>query len=180
MSLRRSRLRPRGSSAACRAPQGRPFPPCSVGGVLAFESPGLRFSKIMAEREGFEPSRRGLATYAISSRVPSASSDTSPRTGLFSKVLAEREGFEPSVRFYPYNRLAGGCLQPTRPPLRFLPCVVPCTPCLHADSARRRRHEAVATLCTRRLAEGVGFEPTEAFASAVFKTAALSHSAIPP
>ena len=26
--------------------------------------------------------------------------------------MAEREGFEPSVRFYPYNRLAGGCLQP--------------------------------------------------------------------
>ena len=28
------------------------------------------------------------------------------------KNMAEREGFEPSVRFYPYNRLAGGCLQP--------------------------------------------------------------------
>ena len=26
--------------------------------------------------------------------------------------VAEREGFEPSVEFYPYNRLAGGCLQP--------------------------------------------------------------------
>ena len=42
--------------------------------------------------------------------------------------VAEREGFEPSVRFYPYNRLAGGCLQPARPPLRtntftnILPC----------------------------------------------------------
>ena len=32
--------------------------------------------------------------------------------------VAEREGFEPSVQFYPYNRLAGGCLQPARPPLR--------------------------------------------------------------
>jgi hypothetical protein len=80
----------------------------------------------MAEREGFEPSRRGLATYAISSRVPSASSDTSPLPYRFespalrsTKILAEREGFEPSVRFYPYNRLAGGCLQPARPPLRF-------------------------------------------------------------
>src|SRR4030067_897878 len=30
------------------------------------------------------------------------------------------------------------------------------------------------------LAEGVGFEPTEAYASAVFKTAAFSRSAIPP
>ena len=26
--------------------------------------------------------------------------------------MAEREGFEPSVECYPYNRLAGGCLQP--------------------------------------------------------------------
>ncbi len=32
----------------------------------------------------------------------------------------------------------------------------------------------------RRLAEGVGFEPTSPFGEAVFKTAALNHSAIPP
>ncbi len=32
----------------------------------------------MAEREGFEPSRRGLPAHTISSRAPSASSDTSP------------------------------------------------------------------------------------------------------
>ncbi len=43
-----------------------------------------------------------------------------PGSPLF-KDMAEREGFEPSVRFYPYNRLAGGCLQPTRPPLRQFP-----------------------------------------------------------
>ena len=30
------------------------------------------------------------------------------------------------------------------------------------------------------LAEGVGFEPTFAFAKAVFKTAAIVHSATPP
>jgi hypothetical protein len=30
------------------------------------------------------------------------------------------------------------------------------------------------------MAEGVGFEPTDAFASAVFKTAALNRSATPP
>ena len=30
------------------------------------------------------------------------------------------------------------------------------------------------------MAEGVGFEPTETCASAVFKTAAFVHSAIPP
>ena len=30
------------------------------------------------------------------------------------------------------------------------------------------------------MAEGVGFEPTSPFGEAVFKTAALNHSAIPP
>ena len=45
--------------------------------------------------------------------------------------VAEREGFEPSVQFYPYNRLAGGCLQPARPPLR--------ANILHEYSARLRR-----------------------------------------
>ena len=30
------------------------------------------------------------------------------------------------------------------------------------------------------MAEGVGFEPTEPCSSAVFKTAALNHSATPP
>ena len=31
---------------------------------------------------------------------------------LWAHLMAEREGFEPSVGDYPYNRLAGGCLQP--------------------------------------------------------------------
>jgi hypothetical protein len=31
--------------------------------------------------------------------------------------MAERQGFEPWVGNYPHNRLAGGCLQPARPPL---------------------------------------------------------------
>src|SRR5262249_44138540 len=64
--------------------------------------------------------------------------------------MAERRGFEPPDRFYPINRLAGGCLQP------------------------------LGHLSAGRLAEGVGFEPTEPYGSAVFKTAALDHSAIPP
>src|SRR5205085_760380 len=64
--------------------------------------------------------------------------------------MAERRGFEPPDRFYPVNRLAGGCLQP------------------------------LGHLSARLLAEGVGFEPTEPCGSAVFKTAALNHSAIPP
>lgn len=32
--------------------------------------------------------------------------------------MAEREGFEPSIQFYPYTRLAGERLRPSRPPLR--------------------------------------------------------------
>ena len=46
-------------------------------------------------------------------------------------TLAERRGFEPPDRFYPINRLAGGCLQP------------------------------LGHLSKTALAEGVGFEPTE-------------------
>src|SRR2546429_2354640 len=45
--------------------------------------------------------------------------------------MAERRGFEPPGRFYPANRLAGGCLQP------------------------------LGHLSNAILAEGVGFEPTE-------------------
>ncbi len=45
--------------------------------------------------------------------------------------MAEREGFEPSVEYNPHTRLAGGCLRP------------------------------LGHLSTGRLAEGVGFEPTE-------------------
>lgn len=36
----------------------------------------------------------------------------------FGLNLAEREGFEPSIQFYPYTRLAGERLRPSRPPLR--------------------------------------------------------------
>ena len=39
---------------------------------------------------------------------------------------------------------------------------------------------AAATNPTWFVAEGVGFEPTSPFEEAVFKTAALNHSAIPP
>ena len=61
-------------------------------------------------------------------------------------------GFEPMVEFYPHTRLAGEHLQPTRSSLRVI----------------------------FRMAEGVGFEPTEVLPSTVFKTAAFDHSAIPP
>ena len=65
--------------------------------------------------------------------------------------VAERMGFEPMVECYPHTRLAGEHLQPARSSLRMV-----------------------------RVAEGVGFEPTEVLPSTVFKTAAFDHSAIPP
>jgi hypothetical protein len=65
--------------------------------------------------------------------------------------MAEREGFEPSVEVSSHTRLAGERLQPTRPSLQL-----------------------------NFLAEGVGFEPTVPLGTAIFKTAALNHSAIPP
>ncbi len=73
---------------------------------------------------------------------------------LISKKMAEREGFEPSKELSSFTRLAGERLQPSRPSLR----------------------KAAENF----LAEGVGFEPTVPLGTAVFKTAAFSHSAIPP
>ena len=74
--------------------------------------------------------------------------------GLIIHHTAGRQGFEPWVEIYcPHNRLAGG---PDRP-LRHLP--------------------RCASLVK---AEGVGFEPTVTCATTVFKTVALSRSAIPP
>src|SRR4030067_3551540 len=106
-------------------------------------------------------------------------------------MMAEREGFEPSVRFYPYNRLAGGCLQPTRPPLRSIGDIpkgdMPTgdSPDLIVEKPRSvPAHRSVPPqrwgVSPPHLAGGGGFEPTEACASAVFKTAAFSRSAIPP
>jgi hypothetical protein len=61
---------------------------CSKSGYGALRSlsiiilPPLRFTckhKGKAERVGFEPTRRLNTAYAISSRAPSANSDTSPK-----------------------------------------------------------------------------------------------------
>jgi hypothetical protein len=41
-----------------------------------------KFRRGKAERVGFEPTRRLNTAYAISSRAPSANSDTSPNTSL--------------------------------------------------------------------------------------------------
>ena len=65
--------------------------------------------------------------------------------------MAEKEGFEPSVEFNPHTHLAGEHLQPLG----------------HLSAYKI-------------LAEEVGFEPTDACTSTVFKTAAFDHSATPP
>ena len=66
---------------------------------------------------------------------------------------AGRQGFEPWVGFYSDNHLAGG----------------PDRPLWHLPNVRLLS-----------LAEEVGFEPTIGFPIPVFKTGALSRSAIPP
>ena len=76
--------------------------------------------------------------------------------------MAEREGFEPSVELSPHTRLAGERLQPARP------------------SLQKFFQNFYIKLLRNFMAEGVGFEPTEALTSTVFKTAAFDHSAIPP
>src|SRR5512143_331546 len=107
------------------------------------EKPLSRKTPFFAGGQQTRSRRLGRAPFAAQSSHLSV-------TNLARRRVAEREGFEPSVQFYPYNRLAGGCLQPTRPPLPTI------------------------------LAEGAGFEPAGRRRPAVFKTAAFSRSAIPP
>ena len=63
--------------------------------------------------------------------------------------MAEREGFEPSVEVSPHTRLAGERLQPARPSLR-------------KTLKKLKFSQQFLNLCYEGLAEGVGFEPTEA------------------
>src|SRR5512139_3066439 len=98
----------------------------------------------MAEREGFEPSRRGLATYAISSRVPSASSDTSPYgqpsrgTGSRARVRipgspdTEKHGGEGGIRTL-------GTVLPVQPLSRRLPSAGSATSPDHLGGGSRIR-----------------------------------------
>jgi hypothetical protein len=83
--------------------------------------------------------------------------------------MAEREGFEPSVEVSPYTRLAGEHLKPTRSSLRLGLAVSDQVVDFYA-----------AMILRGFMAEGEGFEPPFPGRKAVFKTAALSHSAIPP
>ena len=71
-------------------------------------------------------------------------------------------GFEPMMEYNPHTRLAGERLQPARP------------------SLQKFFQNFYIKLLRNFMAEGVGFEPTEALTSTVFKTAAFDHSAIPP
>ena len=76
---------------------------------------------------------------------------------LFSSIsgyLAQKEGFEPSRRFYPAYSLSRG-----------------------APSASWVLPQVDGKI---QLAERVGFEPTDAFTSPVFKTGAFNRSAISP
>jgi hypothetical protein len=160
--------RGRDSTVEARAIPARAFPaasppaalPCValllliVGGGLAFESPVSRYIKSWRRgrdsnpRGGYKPPTRFPVAFLRPARTPLRTDNR--REKPVPKRMAEREGFEPSVQFYPYNRLAGGCLQPARPPL------------------------------PRFLAEGAGFEPAGRRRPAVFKTAAFNRSAIPP
>ena len=73
---------------------------------------------------------------------------------MLAVFLARKEGFEPSRRFYPAYSLSRG-----------------------APSASWVLPQVDGKI---QLAERVGFEPTDAFTSPVFKTGAFDHSAISP
>src|ERR671911_174091 len=60
-------------------------------------------NKQMAERVGFEPTRRFNTAYAISSRAPSANSDTSPRNAARVYQISAVTGLGGSV-VPPYRR----------------------------------------------------------------------------
>ena len=70
-------------------------------------------------------------------------------------LLARKEGFEPSRRFYPAYSLSRGA-----------PSATWVLPQIH--------------MCFLKMAERVGFEPTETCASPVFKTGSFNHSDISP
>src|SRR5581483_8597838 len=78
-------------------------------------------------------------------------------------AVAEREGFEPSIELlalYPLSKRAPSASRPSLPLAR-----------------RRSLH---VPLFDFQPAEEEGFEPPDAFTSAVFKTAAFDRSATPP
>jgi hypothetical protein len=67
--------------------QGRLGPPSLPSKIVVF----YLQNKEEAERVGFEPTRRLNTAYAISSRAPSANSDTSPYTRSLSNGDEDEE-----------------------------------------------------------------------------------------
>ncbi len=94
----------------------------------------------------------------------------------------------PIPRCFTQRRLLIGC--PSQIPLKSMPRSR--IPLIGSGSGRKRKRPSMRKTirCSghrdwlldslRELAEGVGFEPTEHRCSAVFKTAAIDHSATPP
>ena len=74
-----------------------------------------RLSGEKAEREGFEPSTHLLGTHAISSRAPSANSDTSPRA---SRVPLDdaKEGVHGGNHGFPHQKREAPPTMSTGPP----------------------------------------------------------------
>src|SRR3972149_1881828 len=87
----------------------------------------------------------------------------------------------PGQRFCPCNRLAGGCLRPTRPPL---PSVKPthykAFRALAKAKGMGEDSEGAVEAPSDSLAEGEGFEPPIPCGIPVFKTGAFNRSATPP
>src|ERR671911_416763 len=100
-------------------PQATLGPPSLPSKVIVFY---LQI-KEKAERVGFEPTRRLNTAYAISSRAPSANSDTSPYMRSLSNGGEDEESpsqTHPSARATLYRVFGGSgsgtiCLTPQRP-----------------------------------------------------------------
>ena len=137
MSLRRSCLRPPGDSPSFRPPQGRASPRYPLGGRLGFESPLLRLSNILAEREGF--ARRGsgdLACAYPAARLPfalrkvglllanrsAASSRSNPRISVCQTSWRRGRDSNPRGGYKPPTRFPVAFLRPARTPLREYSC----------------------------------------------------------
>ena len=69
--------------------------------------------------------------------------------------MAERQGFEPWMEVSPHTRLAGERLQPARPSLR--DWLISLNKAFHHFAYQRFNQSTNR----QKLAEGVGFEPTE-------------------
>ena len=122
-------------------------------------------------KNGGERGIRTLGTpfgiHSLSRRAPSAYSVISPLIAF--SVLSQRYSFSRLVdqwnRFYLLNSLSS----PEKMSI------------LHSYAFRVKQHKDFKDPTNIMImAEGVGFEPTSHLREAVFKTAALNHSAIPP